>query len=916
MPSRGDPSPSPAPQLAAATPAPAGERLEERRGPRVVIAYPESSRVTASGAASGVAPEPVPHLLSHNPNLSEAPIPEGPIPEGPIERDRPRLAAPMLGQNFAGQGNSTSMATITGTPPDTNGAVGPNHYVQLVNGGMEIWDKSGNVKWGSQLLNVLWTGYVGTNAGNQCATRNDGDPVVLYDQMADRWFITQFSVPNNKGPDYQCVAVSKTGDPTPTAGYWLYDFEYPFFNDYGKVSVWPDAYYATFNDFTHKFGGSDLCAYDRASMLAGLPATQQCFQQTTAVFGVLPTSMDGKVTPPRGEPGFFMNFGTNALNLWKFHVDWVTPANTVLSAPISIPVTAFTPACNGGTCIPQPSGTKLDSLADRLMFRIAYRNYGTHESLVVNHAVTQNAVSGVRWYEIRSPAAGPTVFQQGTYQPDTNWRWMGSIAQDQAQGFGLGFSVSSSTLFASIAVTGRVATDPLGTMGQGETRVATGTAGEAGATRWGDYSAMTVDPVDDCTFWYTNEYYLTQGAVTWDTRIASFKLPNCAANDFTIGVSPTPQSVMDGGMANFTVTTAVKQGTPETIVLNVQDLPSGVTAVFNPASVAAGSSSTLTLTASATAPVTPSPTPAFTVIGTAPSAVHPATAQLAVVATCVPLTTCPAGDNCGTVPDGCGGMLSCGTCTAPQTCGGGTPPNPNVCGCTPLMACPAGDNCGTVPDGCGGTVACGICPGTEVCMNNVCMAGGTSSSSTGSSSSSGTSSSSTGSSSSSTGASSSSSGASSSSTGASSSSTGASSSSTGTSSSSSSSGSSSTTGASSSSGMGGSSTSSSGTGGMGGAAASSSSTGTGGSTSSASGTGGSTSSSSTGTGLGTGGSSSASGAGGGEIMGPGSGGHCACETAGSPAGSSAPLASFGLLALAAALRPRRRAGARTASPRT
>ena len=203
-------------------------------------------------------------------------------------------------------------------------------------------------------------------------------------------------------------------------------------NDYPKLSVWPDAYYISFNMFTSNFVGSKVCAYDRVSMLNGLAATQQCYQLSQAYGGLLPADLDGATAdlqpggsalPPSGEPGMFMNFGTNSLNLWRMHVDWNTPANTTLTGPTNIPVAAFTAACNGGgTCVPQPGTTeKLDSLGDRLMWRLAYRHLPDgHEALVVNHSVTANSITSVRWYELRNAtgqtmaSATPVVFQQST----------------------------------------------------------------------------------------------------------------------------------------------------------------------------------------------------------------------------------------------------------------------------------------------------------------------------------------------------------------------------------------------------------------------------------------------------------------------------------------------------------------------
>jgi hypothetical protein len=269
-------------------------------------------------------------------------------------------------------------------------------------------------------------------------------------------------------------------------------------------------------------------------MLAGAAATQQCFQLSNSFGGLLPSDLDGQTAPPAGSPNFYLNFGSNSLNLWKFHVDFTTPANTTFTGPVNIPVASFSAACNGGgACIPQP-GTRqaLDSLADRLMYRLAYRNFSDHESLVVNHSVkvsgnNHSQVVGVRWYELRSPSGAPTVHQQGTFSPDSSSRWMGSIAMDKVGDIALGYSASSSSVFPSVRYTGRVPTDTLGTM-QAENVIKVGAGSQLpNLARWGDYSAMTVDPVDDCTFWYTNEYLKSSGTFNWSTQIASFKITGC-----------------------------------------------------------------------------------------------------------------------------------------------------------------------------------------------------------------------------------------------------------------------------------------------------------------------------------------------------------------------------------------------------
>jgi hypothetical protein len=217
------------------------------------------------------------------------------------------------------------------------------------------------------------------------------------------------------------------------------------------------------------------------------------------------------------------------------HVDWTNPSATTLSGPVSVPVAAYTAACNGGTCVPQSGvSQKLDSLADRLMFRLAYRNFGTYESAVVTHSVQignyrKGDPTAIRWYELRAPGAStPTLYQQGTYNPDATFRWMGSIAQDKQGNMAVGYSVSSTAIHPGIRVALRSFSDPAGTL-QAETSVIAGGGSQTGQnlSRWGDYSSMSVDPVDDCTFWYTTEYLKANGAFNWSTRIVSFRHPSC-----------------------------------------------------------------------------------------------------------------------------------------------------------------------------------------------------------------------------------------------------------------------------------------------------------------------------------------------------------------------------------------------------
>jgi hypothetical protein len=491
--------------------------------------------------------------------------------------------------NFAGVGAGDYGFTDQYAPPDTSGAAGATQYVQWVNTYFAVFDKkTGAIAGGfPKPGNAVWAGF-----GGGCETNNDGDPIVQYDKAANRWILTQFSVSTT--PYLQCVAVSTTSDAT--GSYYRYAFSYGStqFPDYPKLGVWPDAYYITFNMFTSTFVGAKVCAYDRMAMLTGAAATQQCFQLSNSYGGLLPADLDGSTAPPPGAPNFVMSFGSNSLNLWKFHVDFGTPANTTFTGPVNLPVASFSRACNGSNCVPQPgTSQKLDSLGDRLMYRLAYRNFGGHESLVLNHSVSvggnlfKSGVSSVRWYELRnapgSTIAGtaPIVYQQGTLgASDGIHRWMGSLAMDKVGNIALGYSASSGSVYPSIRYTGRVPADSLGTMEAESIIQAGGGSQLQNLSRWGDYSAMTVDPVDDCTFWYTNEYLKANGTWNWSTRIASFTFPGClgTASQAPAITSPAGTTFTIGTPGNFTVTAT---GSPTPAISESGLLPSGVTFVPN-----------------------------------------------------------------------------------------------------------------------------------------------------------------------------------------------------------------------------------------------------------------------------------------------------------------------------------------------
>ena len=547
----------------------------------------------------------------------------------------PNIPSPIA--TFEGMGSGLGGFTVQSAPPDTDGDVGPNHYIQIVNSGVTIFNRTGTPVLGPVLTRTFFANF----NNSACQNTNDGDGVVRYDRISNRWVISQFSVNGGNGPFFQCIAVSTTPDPLGT--YTRYQFSFNAFNDYPKMGLWPDAYYFTYNLFPNNvFGGARVCAVDRVKMVAGDPtATQQCFDTSNQFGALLAADLDGATLPPAGEPNILVALDTTALDVWKFHVDFTTPANSSMTGPVMVPIAAYTPLCNGGTCVVQPGTTnRLDSLADRLMNRLVYRRFSDHEALLVSHAVTAGTSGGVRWYELRLPATctaticnPPTISQQGTYAPDAAFRWMSSMAFDQAGNIGMGFTTSSSTINPSVRYTGRLVGDPINTMGQGESTLIAGTGSQTGnLTRWGDYSSMNIDPTDDCTFWYTQEYMGASGSFNWRTRVGTFKFPTCgqATDDFSITVNPGSQTVAAGSSTTYMVNTAVLSGAAQTINLSVTGLPAGVTGAFNPTSVTAGNSSTLTLTV---APTTGGSTTTFTVTGTGTSATRNASASVTVTNT-------------------------------------------------------------------------------------------------------------------------------------------------------------------------------------------------------------------------------------------------------------------------------------------
>jgi len=556
-------------------------------------------------------------------------LPKGPGPAGEdpvLQREARPLVGTINGLNFDGiTGDPSGVA-----PPDTQGAVGDNvadQYVTIVNEVYAVYNKlTGATILAATPIDAIWSGFSGA-----CSTGNGGDVVVLFDQMASRWVISQL------GPGFTsyCIAVSTTDDAT--GSYARYEFDFGSnIPDYPKLGVWPDAYYWTSNTFQggSTFIGAMPCAYDRASMLTGGSANAICFQENASVASLLPAHLDGTTPPPAGEPNPYLELlDTSDLGLFKFHADFANPSNSTFTGPTSISVASFSEACSGfGTCIPQ-TGTsqQLDSLGDRLMYRNAYRNLNGTEFLVVNHSVTAGSSVGVRWYQITNPNGTPTVAQQGTFAPDSTFRWMGSIGMDKAGDIAVGYSASSSSIHPAVRYSGRVPSDPAGTL-ESENSIIEGAGSQnGGLARWGDYSSLSIDPSDDCTFFYTTEYIPSDGSFNWNTRIGSFKFIGCGstAPDFFLTSSPSSQTVVQGKSVTYSETVNPVNGYNNTVTLSVSGCPTGATCSISPSSVGPPyNPSTLTVSTSSS---TPGGSYTITIKGTDGTLTHTASVALTVI---------------------------------------------------------------------------------------------------------------------------------------------------------------------------------------------------------------------------------------------------------------------------------------------
>ena len=510
-----------------------------------------------------------------------------------------------------------ALSNLSGvSPPDPAGDVGPNHYIAMTNLSFHILDKSGNSVFGPAANNTIWSGF-----GGFCETDNSGDPIVLYDQIADRWMLTQFTSPSHT-EFFNCIAVSTTPDPTGTWYRWAILNENPqgtdLFPDYPKYGIWGDGYYLSTRDFNGgSYAGVGAYGIKRDDLISGNPTPTVVYffvDRSTDPWrvgdGLLPADIDGFDLPPNGSPQYFVGsmddggpYGApfDGLNIWEFHADFNTPANSTFTLETSLPISSYDTIfpCGGGrNCIPQQGTTNLvdiQSYRQRPLHRLAYRNFGTHESLVTNQSVeASTGIGGIRWWEIRSPDTTPVLHQEGTYAPGVNddiHRWMGSIAMDQEGNIGLAYSASGSTMFPAIRYTGRLAGDTAGQMTLGEESIVEGTGSQTSSQRWGDYTSLNVDPIDDCTFWHVNEYYETSGG-NWQIRVGAFKFDECGTPGFYLSSPESSMSVCTGDTASYDINVGsiALFNSPVTLSLSGEPGSSIVSFTPNPVTPLPGSS--------------------------------------------------------------------------------------------------------------------------------------------------------------------------------------------------------------------------------------------------------------------------------------------------------------------------------------
>jgi uncharacterized protein (TIGR03382 family) len=540
----------------------------------------------------------------------------------PVRQGALLVAAPAAMLSFEGAHWTPRIAWVT--PSDANAAVGPNHIVEVANYSFTIFDKAGQALFGPAGMAEIWQGFPGA-----CGIQDRGDPVALYDRLADRFVLTQMSWEMSDGFAHQCVAVSQTADPL--GAWYRYEFPYPAENDYGKIGLWPDAYvFSTFLTSGSPGAHAVVCAFDRIRMLEGGAGTQQCFDVPASEPQPFPADLDGDRPPPTGSDAYLVSSPPyDTLGVFRLHVDWSNPAASWLSARQAAPIAPYNSALDPVPITQPGTSQRLVAGTGILRHRLAYRNFGDHESIVTGHTVdVGNGVIGVRWYELRPDGAnGLRIFQQGTFAPDSNHRFMPSVAMDRSGNLAVAYTVSSGLTYPSLRYAARLASDVMDELTLGEGSLSEGTFAQTCCYRWGDYASLQIDPVDDCTFWFTSHY---AGSSESTTRISAFRLPGCGPrNDFSLSILPAAQIVRTGGIVQYQIRTAVASGSAEDVRLLVTGLPQSLVATFVPAIVPAGATSTLTIAVPADA--TPS-TATFTIAAMSNSAGHQVAANIEITA--------------------------------------------------------------------------------------------------------------------------------------------------------------------------------------------------------------------------------------------------------------------------------------------
>jgi hypothetical protein len=576
-------------------------------------------------------------------------------PDASVQSSAPLVNAPGPSITFPGLSHDS---WGDGWPPDTNGDVGPSHYIQTVNTSVGIFRKTDGALLAAFSFNTLFSSAA---TGTPCDNSNQGDPVVVYDGQADHWIISDFAWSNfTSGAMYQCFAVSITGNPV-SGGWFFYAVQTDaggHIPDYPKLGVWPDAIYMSANIFNttgqQLFQNVRVWAFNRSDLESGQTLHAVSFDvpakfQGISVFSLLPSNLRGD-PPVAGRPNLFASiWGVYAARIWKFHVDWTTPGNSTFSGPSDVSIGTF--SVGPGTVPEKAPGNSLDTLTYRVMMQNQYRRFGSQETLWLAHTVGNGSgIASVRWYQLNVTGGTVTTsapVQQGTFNPDSNHRFMPSLAVDGSGDMAIGYSVSSSSTNPSIRYAGRLVTDAANTLGQGETTLWAGTGAQTNTCggnpcqRWGDYSAMSIDPVDDCTFWYTNEYYEANGG-NWQTRIGAFKFASCTgspvatptpspsptasptpspsptpaptpAPNFALSASPTSRIVKQGVGTSYGVSIS-RTNFSSAVDLSVSGLPSGATGSFS-SDPASGTSSTLSITTSKSGTITPVGTYSLTIKG-------------------------------------------------------------------------------------------------------------------------------------------------------------------------------------------------------------------------------------------------------------------------------------------------------------